>query len=238
MARLRYNGLRAMLGGSGLTLSGTTITFTAALTYNNGANNVPTIGAGDYIPLGIIDPTTGRLAEVIYLTAYTSGATTGTITRYEEGSYIGFSRPAGCPVIHDALEFDFGDVTAFTTAWTGSGSNPVLNNGTNVGWYTLLGPLCYFTFIITIGSTTNIGSGNYTFTYPVTVGQAVSLFGTARNGGNPFALIADGVVGSTSFQPKAYPTTAGTAFANMTAAVPAAWAAGAIFRFSGLYLWA
>jgi hypothetical protein len=79
MARLRYNGLSAVLGGSGLTNSGTTITFAAGLTHSGGTN-VPTITGSDYIPLSILD-SNGRLAEVVYLTAYTAAATTGTITR-------------------------------------------------------------------------------------------------------------------------------------------------------------
>lgn len=80
--RLHYNNLIASLGGS-LTNAGTTITFGAALTYNNGVN-VPTIANGDILPL-VIDP---RLAtfEVVYLTAYTSGATTGTISRGQDGT--------------------------------------------------------------------------------------------------------------------------------------------------------
>lgn len=85
MARLRYNDLRATLNAP-LTGSGTSITFTAALKYNGGVTNVPTIAAGDHIPLMLLDPATGQLREIVYLTAYTSGATTGTITRGQEGT--------------------------------------------------------------------------------------------------------------------------------------------------------
>lgn len=79
MTRLLYDGVRGILFGS-LTAGATTINFTAKLTYAGGID-VPTIGAGDYIPLAILDPSTGNLREVVRLTAYTAGATTGTISR-------------------------------------------------------------------------------------------------------------------------------------------------------------
>lgn len=75
MARLRYNNQSGFLGGTGLTNSGTTITFAAA-------PNFATIVAPDFIVL-VLDPGTPNM-EVVYLTAYTAAATTGTITRAAE----------------------------------------------------------------------------------------------------------------------------------------------------------
>jgi hypothetical protein len=97
MARLRYNGLRAELAGSGLTNSATAITFAAALTHSGGTN-VPTITGSDYIPLAILD-SDGRLVEVVYLTAYTAAATTGTISRGQE-STTGVSHGSGVGIAH------------------------------------------------------------------------------------------------------------------------------------------
>ena len=76
MARLLYNNEGGLLGadpGSG----GTTITFATA-------PNFATITGSDYIPL-VLDAGLPTL-EIVWLTAYTAAATTGTITRAAEDS--------------------------------------------------------------------------------------------------------------------------------------------------------
>ena len=103
MARLRYNGLTAELGGSGLTDSATSVTFAAGLTHSNGTN-VPTITGSDYIPLAILDAT-GHLSEIVWLTAYTAAATTGTISRGQEGT-SGVDHSSGDGVTCAALVAD------------------------------------------------------------------------------------------------------------------------------------
>jgi hypothetical protein len=103
MARLRYNGLSAALGGA-LTAGGTAITFAAALTHSGGTQ-VPTIAGTDFIPLSIIDQATGRLSEIVYLTAYTAGQTTGTITRAQEGT-AGVAHAIGDKLVHSATVAD------------------------------------------------------------------------------------------------------------------------------------
>lgn len=70
MAVLRYNNVHTRLAAA-IDDNDTTITLEAALT--EGGVNVPTL-AGDTILLGIDD-------EVLELTAYTAGATSGTVTR-------------------------------------------------------------------------------------------------------------------------------------------------------------
>lgn len=97
MARLRYNGVETTLG-SGLTDgSDTSIDFAAVLTHDGGTN-VPTISSPDYIPLSILDAN-NKVVEIVYLTAYTAGATTGTITRAREGT-SGAARASGLKVVH------------------------------------------------------------------------------------------------------------------------------------------
>ena len=76
MSRLRYNNQNGTLGGA-LTNSGTTITFSSA-------PNFATLTGTDYIPL-FLDYGTATF-EIVYLTAYTAAATTGTITRGAEDS--------------------------------------------------------------------------------------------------------------------------------------------------------
>lgn len=82
--RLTYNGVRVTLGVA-LTAGATAVTFSSPLVHAAGTN-VPTLAGGDYIPLAIIDPATGALTEVVRLTAYTAGASVGTITRAQEGT--------------------------------------------------------------------------------------------------------------------------------------------------------
>lgn len=113
MARLRYNGLVATLGGSGLTNSATSITFAAALTHSGGTN-VPTITGTDFIPFTLLN-SDGVPVEIVYLTAYTAAATTGTITRAQE-STTGVAHTAGVSVVHAATIADLSSVT--TTAKT------------------------------------------------------------------------------------------------------------------------
>lgn len=102
MARLRYNGLVAELAGSGLTDSATSITFAAALTHSGGTA-VPTL-SGDYIPLTILD-SDGVPKEVVYLTAYTTAGTTGTISRGMEGT-TGVAHSAGVALHQSHLTAD------------------------------------------------------------------------------------------------------------------------------------
>lgn len=81
MARLRYNNALGLLG-AGLTSGGTTITFSPAPAF-------ATLTGDDYIPLQLDPPashTPSASFEVVYLTAYTAGATTGTISRGQEGT--------------------------------------------------------------------------------------------------------------------------------------------------------
>lgn len=101
MTRLRYNGLATSLGAS-LTDVATSITFDSKLTYAGG--DVPTISGSDYIPLSILDAD-GNCAEVVHLTAYTSAATTGTITRGKEGT-TGVAHDSAAVVTHGPLEGD------------------------------------------------------------------------------------------------------------------------------------
>lgn len=82
--RLRYNLCSATLANSLGNNAGTdtTITFNTALK-EGGPNgtNIPTLGAYQYLALRIDN-------EIVHLTAYTTGATTGTIVRAREATII------------------------------------------------------------------------------------------------------------------------------------------------------
>jgi hypothetical protein len=102
MTRLIYDGLRAELDGN-LTSSTTTINFVASLRHSGGTA-VPTLAGGDYIPLVLLDAS-GDLREIVHLTAYTSGATSGTISRGQE-STAGVTHADAATVVCSVLVTD------------------------------------------------------------------------------------------------------------------------------------
>jgi hypothetical protein len=142
MARLHYNNLQGYLAASPtLTNVATAINFSAALTYNGGVA-VPTIVAPDYIPI-TLDPGTANF-EVVSLTAYTSGATSGTIARGVEGaaaahgasvafdhSYTVADLTLGAPLDSPALS---GTPTAPTPSGTTGIANKAYVDNALAGW--------------------------------------------------------------------------------------------------------
>lgn len=120
--RMRYDGIETYLAtnlGSGVT----TIQFTTALTADGGAP-IATLQANEYLPLTILDANY-RLSEIVYLTAYTSGAVTGTIERGAEGTLGNKTHPVGNKVLHAATVVDYvivqdheGDPTAHSAILT------------------------------------------------------------------------------------------------------------------------
>lgn len=129
MARLRYNGLTTTLG-SGLTAAATTVTFTAPLTHAGGS--VPTIITGDVLPLALATEA-GVLAEVVYLTAYTQGATTGTIQRAREGTTAA-SHATGAKVIHGPLAADLANLSSVTWDRLVDADPMATNTGSPARW--------------------------------------------------------------------------------------------------------
>jgi hypothetical protein len=101
--RLRYDGLETYLDLQ-LDNGVTTIQFTTPLTADGGAP-IATLQANEYLPLSILDANY-RLAEIVYLTAYTSEALTGTIERGAEGT-LDVSHPVGNKVVHAATVVDY-----------------------------------------------------------------------------------------------------------------------------------
>jgi len=57
--------------------------------------------------------------------------------------------------------------TAYTPAWTTTGTAPVLGNGTITGFYMSAGKLTQYKIRLTMGSTTTYGTGSFTFSLPV-----------------------------------------------------------------------
>lgn len=76
MARLRVNNQSGSLSGT-LAAGATTISFAVAPGF-------PTIASPDYVAIVLDYGTTSE--EIVWMTAYTASATTGTIVRGQEGS--------------------------------------------------------------------------------------------------------------------------------------------------------
>lgn len=104
--RLRYDGVESALL-SELTEGSPLINLTDFLYHDGDSINsrVPSLVGDEYISLTILDANY-RLAEIVHLTAYTEGATTGTIERGQEGT-SDKTHAAGSKVIHSASVEDF-----------------------------------------------------------------------------------------------------------------------------------
>lgn len=76
---------------------------------------------------------------------------------------------------HDAtLESILADWVSYTPDWLATTTNPVIGNGVKAGRYKQIGKLVWFRINITLGSTTTVGSGTYTFTPPVGISQELT----------------------------------------------------------------
>lgn len=100
--RIRVDGLLAptappALAAALAAATGTgTVTFPGALKHS-GAVAVATVADPDYLPL-VVDPDTAAL-EIVWLTDYIAGGTTGTILRAQEGT-TGATHATGAAVVH------------------------------------------------------------------------------------------------------------------------------------------
>jgi hypothetical protein len=102
VSRLRYDGLSGTLGAAHND-STTTLTLAAKLTYEGG--DVPTIAAPNYLDLSILDGD-GKCSEVVRVTAYTSAATTATVTRGVGGTTAN-AHDNGATFVHGPTAADF-----------------------------------------------------------------------------------------------------------------------------------
>ena len=149
----------------------------ATIDFGTAPANFPSIADPDYIPL-VIEPPVGNTPsenfEIVWLVEYNAGDTTGTVERGMDGTTSPFDpdHVAGVawlcgPLAADATSGEDEAWTSFTPTWTTSGSEPSIGNGTLIGYYTLIGKTCFFKIWLLAGSSTNGGSGAFTFSLPV-----------------------------------------------------------------------
>ena len=104
--RMRFDGLEVHLA-SPINETQQQVFWDAPLTHSGGVSvpDVPADAGDEYVPLAILD-TNNRLLEIVHLTAYVMGATSGTLRRGEEGTA---PRPhaQGSVVVHAATIQDF-----------------------------------------------------------------------------------------------------------------------------------
>lgn len=95
------------------------ITFTDGVTTTGtwqSAPNLPTLVAPDYVPITVAPDTPNE--EIVHLTAYTAGATTGTFARGQENS-AGVAH-SGVPWVHGPTAADFVTGTTLYESWLAS----------------------------------------------------------------------------------------------------------------------
>ena len=124
--------------------------------------------------------------------------------------------------------------TDYTCTWSGSTTNPVIGNGTIDASYHRIGKTVFFNVVITMGSTTTYGSGQWRVSLPFTPAY------------DRWRCDADGIIGGNTYQfsgrsaggrlPLNTPsTTAGGPDRSVTGTIPATWAAGDVLTVSGFY---
>lgn len=121
----------------------------------------------------------------------------------------------------------------WTPVWGSSGTLPAVGNGSFVGDFSNDDRYLDFEMTLTLGTTSTVGSGNYTFTVPIApIGTGRKLFvGSFIHGGQVYPLICQVIGGTTTmnlFSP-AFPV------ANVTAASPVVPTTGDVYHVTGRY---
>ena len=123
--------------------------------------------------------------------------------------------------------------TAYTPTWTASTTNPTIGNGTITGeWWTIGNKFLHVVITITLGSTTTVGSGNYSIGLPAAGGTPAAgrkvLWGTFFDTSASNQYPIGGLVNGTNTMAL---TNGGFPVANITAAAPVIPATGDVYHF-------
>jgi hypothetical protein len=125
----------------------------------------------------------------------------------------------------------------YTPAWSGSVTNPVINNGSILGRYNVTNGVCTFNIDISMGSTTTFGSGAYAFTLPVTPANQTSCSAFCQDSSAGLRAGGAGLLtaGSGVFRVVVRGNAVDSAAAGISSASPWAWANGDSITISGSY---
>lgn len=144
---------------------------------------------------------------------------------------------AGAPILADDLADIFPTNTdawePYTPTWTSSGTAPAIGNGSLGGAYMKVGRLVFWRVAMTIGTTSTIGTGVYTWSLPPFAATPMAGYANGR------ATIVDQSAGA-RFNRDVLLT--GTGFnlvseagAVVTSGVPMTWASTDFMLASGFY---
>lgn len=128
-----------------------------------------------------------------------------------------------------------GQMVTYTPTWTAATTNPTLSNGTLTGGYHLDGQgWCEVEIDLTIGSSTNLGAGVYTFSLPPALDLPPSrvLTGLLTAGGAPYVIFARRV--GPGLLRLSYTSTNGLQF-GVSGTAPASLAAGDTIALAGRF---
>jgi hypothetical protein len=92
---------------------------------------------------------------------------TGGIVLYGNYAALGFGSPNYVAYNTNNLTSESGTTPPWTPQWTGSGSNPVIGNGSITSSWARHGPIVTMSVKITMGSTTTYGSGQWSISIPI-----------------------------------------------------------------------
>lgn len=130
----------------------------------------------------------------------------------------------------------------YTPTWTAGTTNLAIGNGSLTGKYAIVGKTCHFTMFLQFGSTTTVGSGNYSFTYPVKTGALggyVQHFGVAASptGRGIVSCQPSGTSGATTYTLWGPTSNTSSEIFQLGSGglFGAAWASGSIIRVGGTY---
>lgn len=151
-----------------------------------------------------------------------------------EGMFV-YRLDTGHPEVYDGTRWHWSALT-YVPVWGSSGTAPTLGNGTLVGNYTYDGSFIDFDVTLTLGSTSAVGTGNYTLTVPVAPIAARHSFNgwlLDASTGNRYAIIGEvnGAVTTINL------TNGGFPIGLLTAAAPVVPAVGDVYRLAGRYRW-
>jgi len=117
--------------------------------------------------LRVTDTTTKYF--VVVASSHAAGTTTVTITGGTD--YVLAADPTAQAYSYAANPQEYPDWFAYACAWTALTTDPVIGNGTINARFSVIAKRCRVEIVITMGSTTTYGSGDYRWSQPVAMGN-------------------------------------------------------------------
>lgn len=218
--------LRMEDNGNGWILSPTSWTYISASAINIAE-------AGDMINTGDKLKFT-QSGSTIYLPVISVTTSSGSTILFTEGgtSYSVSASTIYSPYYSHTLNpRSFPKSFSYTPSWSASSTNPDIGNGSISGKFSLLGSQCDTYIRIASGSTTNFGSGTYTFGLPIAAAEATLVLAQCSNSAGGYKIgVGRTVAGSKNLTLRADGTV------NLWgSASPVTWASGNEITISCVY---